>query len=190
MSTRHVAVYCGSSPGDDPIYEKAAAELGEALAMAGHGVVYGGGRVGLMGVVADAALAAGGSVRGVITGDLLEREIAHDGLTQLDVVDSMHARKARMIEVSDSVITLPGGFGTLDETFEVLTWNQLGLTARTVVFLDLDGYFTDLLAFIAGGVDAGFIRGEHAELARRAMTVAEAVEMSAREPALYRPKWQ
>lgn len=187
---RFVAVYCGSSSGHDPSHAELAVALGSGLAGAGLGVVYGGGHVGLMGVVADAALAAGGDVVGVMTRALVESEVAHSGLTRLDITETMHERKARMTELSTGVIVLPGGFGTLDECFEVLTWNQLGLTARAVVFLDSDGYFDPLVDFISGAVEAGFIRPEHGALAQRAAGVGRAIELAAGEPAAFTPKWQ
>ncbi len=142
-----------------------------------------------MGTVADSVLADGGEVTGVMTRSLVEAEVAHQGLTRLEVVDTMHERKARMTELSDSVIAIPGGFGTLDETFEVLTWNQLGITARPVVFLDVNGYFDGLFAFVQRGVDEGFIRREHGAMARRATTTAEAVELATAPPLAYRSKW-
>ena len=136
-----ICVFCGSSSGSDPVFVNAALSLGATIANDGHRLVYGGGHVGLMGVVADAALAAGGSVTGVMTEQLVAAEVAHRGLTELEVTATMHARKARMAELSDGVIVLPGGFGTLDETFEMITWNQLGLVAVPVVFLDVNSYF-------------------------------------------------
>ena len=190
MSTSHrLAVYCGSSAGSDPAHAAIASDLGAALAAAGLGLVYGGGHVGLMGAVADAVIDGGGEVIGVMTRSLVDAEVAHDGLTCLEVVDTMHERKARMTELSDGVIALPGGFGTLDETFEVLTWNQLGLTARPVVFLDVEGYFGDLLRFVERGVADGFIRAEHGAMAQRATTPSEAIGLAADTPAMYLPKW-
>ena len=185
-----VAVYCGSSHGRDPVHRRTAAALGSALAAAGCGLVYGGGHVGLMGVVADATLAAGGPAIGVMTRSLVDAEIAHDGLTGLEVVDTMHERKARMTELSAGVIVLPGGFGTLDETFEVLTWNQLGLTARPVVFLDVAGYFDALFDFVQGSVRAGFVRPEHGTMMRRASAVEEAVALATGPADGHLPKWQ
>jgi uncharacterized protein (TIGR00730 family) len=158
------------------VYRETAARLGREMGAAGIGLVYGGGHVGLMGTVADAVLGAGGEVTGVMTRALVDAEVAHAGLTTLEVVDTMHERKARMTELSDGVIALPGGFGTLDETFEVLTWNQLGITARPVVFLDVGGYYAELLRFVAGAVEAGFVRPEHGTMAQRATSVAEAID--------------
>ena len=177
MSVR-VGVFCGSNVGGSPEFIEHAQRLGSAIARRGLGLVYGGGHVGLMGAVADAVLANGGEVVGVITEQLVRAEIAHGGLTSLEVVDSMHARKARMVELSAGFVALPGGFGTLDETLEILTWNQLGLVAKPVVFLDVDGYFSGLFEFFDRAVDAKFIRGAHRMLAQRARTVDEAVAIA------------
>lgn len=170
-----VGVFCGSNLGATPMYQEQARRLGAAIARRGLGLVYGGGQVGLMGVVADAVLTGGGPVTGVITEGLVRAEIAHEGLTSLEVVGSMHERKARMSELARGFIALPGGFGTLDETLEILTWNQLGLVAKPVVFLDVDGYYTPLFEFLDRAVEANFIRGAHRMLAQRARTVDEAV---------------
>jgi uncharacterized protein (TIGR00730 family) len=184
-----ICVFCGSSSGFDPVFVGAARSLGEAVAAGGHELVYGGGHVGLMGVVADAALAAGGSVVGVMTEQLVSAEVAHLGLTRLEVVSTMHSRKARMAELSDGVIVLPGGFGTLDETFEMITWNQLGLVAVPVVFLDVAGYFAPLFDFIEASVSTGFVSRANAALARRAVSVVDAVEQAVAAPDAYAPKW-
>jgi uncharacterized protein (TIGR00730 family) len=184
-----LCVFCGSSSGTDPVYTEAAHLLGTAIATAGHGLVYGGGHVGLMGVVADAALAAGGRVTGVMTEQLVAAEVAHDGLTRLEVVGSMHERKARMADLSDGVIVLPGGFGTLDEAFEIATWNQLGLVAAPVVFLDVAGYFTALFEFVDHGVAAGFVGAHHRELLQRTAAIGEAIELAMAPAAPFAPKW-
>lgn len=184
-----VCVYCGSSPGRRPEYAAAAQALGHALAVRGIGLVYGGGHVGLMGVVADAALAAGGEVHGVITEHLVSAETAHRGLTTLEVVGTMHERKARMAELSDGVIVLPGGFGTVDEFAEILTWNQLGLASLPVVLLDVAGFWDPLLAWLDSAVDAGFVKPAHRMLCARALTVDEALALVA-EPLPDTPhKW-
>lgn len=191
----NVAVYCGSSGGVDPIYRTVAAEVGASIAADGHQLVYGGGSVGLMGAVADAALAGGGNVLGIITQHLLDKEVGHHGVTELAVEDDMHARKAAMATHADGVIVLPGGFGTLDETFEVLTWNQLGVHPGSaegvipVVFLDVDGYFEDLFAFIERIVESGFVRPEHGTMAQRILDPVEAVRLAAAGPTLVPPKW-
>ncbi len=154
---RAVCVYCGSSPGADPVYLEAARQLGTILAERQLGLVYGGASVGLMGAVADAALAAGGSVVGVIPESLRSRELAHGDLTELVVVDSMHERKAIMAERADAFLALPGGLGTLEELFEVLTWAQLGIHAKPCGVLDVAGYWSPLLSFLDRSVDQGFM---------------------------------
>jgi len=154
-------VFCGSSPGRSPEYATAAGELGRLLAKRDIEIVYGGASVGLMGALADAALAAGGTVIGVIPTRLVEREIAHAGLTKLHVVDTMHERKALMSELSDAVIALPGGTGTLDELFELFTWKQLGLHRKPMGLLDVAGYWQPLVAFLQHAVDERFLAGEH-----------------------------
>jgi hypothetical protein len=179
MARRSICVFCGSNPGIDPAYAAAAAELGGAIAGAGHGLVYGGGRVGLMGTVADAALAAGGEVVGVIPEGLTGREVEHTGLTELVVTDSMHTRKAEMCDRADGFVALPGGFGTLDEVLEILTWNQLGIIAKPVAFVDVGGFYSPLFRFLDGAVVAGLIRPAHREMARRVDTAAEAVAVAA-----------
>ena len=171
-------VYCGSNFGADPAYAKHAGLLGAELARRDIGLVYGGARVGMMGALADAALGAGGEVVGVIPRDFSALEIAHDGLTTIELVESMHARKARMIELASGFIALPGGFGTLDEVFEILAWNRLGLIAKPVVFVDVHGYYDNLFSFLDGSVVAGLLRGSHRSLAQRAGTVAEAVDLA------------
>jgi uncharacterized protein (TIGR00730 family) len=158
---RRVCVFCGSSLGSRPAYADAARGLGEALARRRIGLVYGGGSIGLMGVVADAALAAGGEVIGVIPRALERRELAHGKLTRLDVVGSMHERKARMAELSDAFVALPGGLGTLEELAEVLTWAQLGLHRKPCALLDAGGYWRPLTAFLDHAVAERFVRHEH-----------------------------
>jgi uncharacterized protein (TIGR00730 family) len=161
---RRVCVFCGSSPGKNPVYLEAARETGRALAARRIGLVYGGGSVGLMGAVADATLEAGGEVVGVIPRALELRELAHRRLTTLHVVGSMHERKAKMAELADGFVALPGGMGTLEELAEILTWAQLGLHARPVALLDVGGYYTPLIAFFDRAVAEGFIRPEHRRL--------------------------
>jgi uncharacterized protein (TIGR00730 family) len=158
---RHVCVFCGSSSGARPEYAEAARRFGAALARRGLGLVYGGGHVGLMGVLADAALAAGGEVVGVIPQALVDRELAHGRLTELLVVDTMHQRKALMADRADAFAALPGGFGTADELFEVLTWAQLGLHAKPVGLLNVAGFFGPLLGWVDLAVRDGFLRPEH-----------------------------
>jgi uncharacterized protein (TIGR00730 family) len=152
-----VAVFLGSSDGRRPQYAAVAADLGRSLAQAGAGLVYGGASVGLMGVLADAALAAGGEVIGVIPDRLFDAEVAHQGLTRLEVVGSMHERKARMAELADGFAALPGGLGTLDELFEVLTWRQIGLHAKPVVLLDVSGFWDGLVGLVDALAADGFV---------------------------------
>jgi uncharacterized protein (TIGR00730 family) len=161
---QRILVFCGSSPGLLPQYVEAAVALGRLLAERGLGVVYGGASVGMMGAVADGALAAGGEVIGVIPQRLLESEIAHAGVTKLHIVDTMHDRKALMAELSDAVIALPGGSGTLEELFEVFTWSQLGLFHKPIGILDVEGYWQPLLRFLEHAVDERFLRAEHLKM--------------------------
>ena len=184
-----VGVFCGSNVGSQPAFVEQAARLGRELAERDLGLVYGGGHVGLMGVVADSALAGGGEVIGVLTDALVRSEIAHPGLTSLEVVGSMHERKARMADLASGFIALPGGYGTFDETIELLTWNQLGLITKPVVFLDVDAFFAPLFAFFDAAVAAAFIRPSHRALAQRAGTVEEAVAMAIAEAPETPHKW-
>ena len=156
-----ICVFCGSRPGNRPEYVEAARTLGALLAERRIGLIYGGGNVGLMGVVADAALKGGGEVIGVIPTALVHRELAHDHLTELRVVDSMHERKALMAELSDAVIALPGGFGTFEELFETVTWSQLGIHRKAFGVLNVAGFYDGLLALVQHAVDEGFIPPEH-----------------------------
>jgi uncharacterized protein (TIGR00730 family) len=167
MSDRpNIAVFCGSSHGTQPLYRESARRLGTALAREGLGVVYGGGGVGLMGVVADAALAAGGRVTGVIPEPLATKELTHTGLTELHVVAGMHERKALMASLSAGFATLPGGIGTFEEFFEMLSWAALGLHQKPIGILNVDSYFDPLLAALEHGVKEGFIRTEHLAIIR------------------------
>ncbi len=155
---RRVCVFCGASSGVRPAYAAAARGFGGAVASRGLGLVYGGGRVGLMGAVADGALAAGGEVTGVIPQALVERELAHGGLTELHVVGSLHERKALMADLADAFVALPGGFGTLDELLEQLTWSQLGLHAKPIGLLDVEEFWRPLIALARHATDEGFVR--------------------------------
>jgi hypothetical protein len=154
---KSLCVYCGSNAGAKPAYSDRAIALGTRLAKDGVALVYGGGNVGLMGLVADAALEAGGEVIGVIPEHLVNREVAHRGLTRLEVVGSMHERKARMFDLADAFVALPGGFGTLDEMFEMLTWRQLGLGDKPCAFLDVDGFYAPLFAMLDRMVAERFV---------------------------------
>jgi uncharacterized protein (TIGR00730 family) len=166
---KRVCVFCGSSLGNRVEYSEAAVVVGGLLARKGIGLVYGGGNVGLMGVVADAALAAGGEVIGVIPHSLAQREIEHKGVTDLRVVDSMHTRKAMMADLSDAFIALPGGFGTFEEFFEAVTWTQLGVHRKPCGLLNVAGFYSPLAAFIDQAVSEGFIKPVH----RAAIVVAD-----------------
>ncbi len=158
---RRLCVYCGSSPGRRPLFLAAAREMGRELAGQGIGLVYGGGSVGLMGELADTVLAAGGEVVGVIPQFLVDAEVAHTGLTELVVVESMHARKAKMASLADGFAALPGGLGTVEELVEMLTWSQLGLHGKPCGLLAVDGYFDGLLAFLDRAVEEGFVKPVH-----------------------------
>src|ERR671920_758599 len=156
-----ICVYAGSNPGADPAYAEAAADLARVLAGRGIGVVYGGARVGLMGILADTALEAGGEVIGVMPQSLIDREVGHTGLTELRVVASMHERKAQMAELSDGFVALPGGAGTLEELIEVYTWSQLGLHRKPMGVLNVRGYYDGLEALLDHAVQEGFLREQH-----------------------------
>ena len=187
---QRVCVFCGSSPGARPAYAEATAEVARLLAGEGIGVVYGGGHVGLMGVLADTAMAAGGEVVGLMPQALVDREIGHTEISELRVVGSMHERKALMAELADAFIALPGGAGTLEELFEVYTWAQLGLHDKPCGLLDVEDYFSGLVGFLDHAVDERFLREEH-----RAMLIVERepralIERLAEfEPRAVTPKW-
>ena len=161
MKLKSLCVYCGSSPGLRASYIDAAEAFGRLLATEGITLVYGGGNVGLMGALADSALAADGKVIGVIPQRLVIRELAHDGLTELHCVESMHERKLKMAELSDAFVALPGGVGTLEEIFEVVTWTQLGIQSKPCAFLDVDGYYAPLFQFLEHMSEQRFIKKEH-----------------------------
>ncbi len=169
---KRVAVYCGSATPADPAYIEGARAVGRGLAERGIGVVYGGGRLGLMGAVADSALAAGGEVIGVIPQALVDLEVAHRGLTELHVVATMHQRKQAFTDLSDGFLTLPGGTGTMDELWEALSWAQIGYHAKPVGLLNALGYYDGLVAFWAKMAEVGFLRPQHVEL----LIVADALD--------------
>jgi uncharacterized protein (TIGR00730 family) len=187
---KSIAVYCGSSTGDSPGFVELAGQLGAELAQRGIRLVYGGGSVGLMGILADAALAAGGDVLGVIPDYLKQKEVHHTGLTDLKVVATMHERKAIMVDESDGFIALPGGFGTLDELFETLTWAQLGHHQKPIGILNSECYFDDLLVFLEGAVSRKLVKRQHLEM----LLVDVGVESLLLRMAEYEPpkiaKWQ
>ena len=176
---QRIAVYCGSANGNHPAYRAEATALGEAIAKAGLGLVYGGATVGLMGAVADAALNGGAEVIGVLPEVLSDREIAHTGLTSLEFVPTMHERKARMHELADAFIALPGGYGTLDEMLEALTWAQLRMHAKPCILVNTLGYWDGLLRFLEFAVSAGFLKQENRELLLVAGNSADALHMAA-----------
>jgi uncharacterized protein (TIGR00730 family) len=175
---RRVAVYCGSSDGTNPAYLAEARALGAAIASAGLGMVYGGANIGLMGAVADAALAGRAEVIGVLPAVLEGHEIAHTGLTQFELAPTMHERKARMAELADAFLVLPGGYGTLEELLEVVTWAQLGLHAKPVIVINTAAYWDGLLAFLDSTVAAGFLRPQNRDLLRVAVNAEEAVRLA------------
>lgn len=186
---KRICVFCGANAGHNPIYRIAAEQLGRRLAEGGSELVYGGGNVGLMGVVADACLAAGGTVTGVIPEALVGKEVAgrvvdHRALTRIEVVDSMHTRKARMAELSDGFIALPGGFGTFEEFCEILTWGQLGFHVKPIGLLNVNGFYDPLLAMFDKAVEEGFLRAEN-----RAMALADTdIEKLLAAMTAYRPE--
>ena len=189
MSLKSVCVFCGASPGARPIYREAAEALGRSLAERGLTLIYGGGAVGLMGVVADAALAAGGEVIGIIPQSLKRAEVGHNGLTRLEVVDGMHARKARMAELADAFIALPGGLGTLEELFEVWTWGQLGYHAKPLGLLEVDGFYSRLGDFLDHLVAERFVREPHRAMLQISESPGDLLERLAAWQPTVAPKW-
>ena len=161
---KSICVYCGANAGVSPVYAEAARALGRALVAQDLALVYGGGNVGLMGIIADEVLRVGGEVTGVIPTALVEREVGHTGLTRQFIVKDMHERKAMMAELSDGFIAMPGGMGTLEELFEMLTWSQLGIHAKPIGLLNVDGFYDSLAGFIRHATEQGFVRPQHAAL--------------------------
>jgi uncharacterized protein (TIGR00730 family) len=184
-----ICVYCGSNSGVRPAYAGAARAVGEHLACAGIRIVYGGGSVGLMGIVASAAMAAGGEVIGVIPRSLDRREIAHRAITELHVVESMHERKAMMNELADGFIALPGGFGTFEELCEILTWAQLGIHVKPVALLDVEAFYQPLLALLDHAVTEGFLRPAHRAMLLHGTEIDGLVDAMRRYVAPDLPKW-
>ncbi len=160
---KKICVYCGSSKGDKPLYLDAAKQLGAMIAKNDIQLVYGGGKTGLMGMIAKSCLENGGKVVGVISENIIELEVAHDNLTELITVETMHQRKSKMVDISDAFIALPGGIGTMEEAFEVFTWIQLGLIEKPIGFLNINGFFDHLFKFMGHIVNEGFLRNEHLE---------------------------
>ena len=184
-----VCVFCGSNSGINPVYSRAAQDLGDLFATSSIRLIYGGGNVGLMGKVADTVMASGGEVVGVIPQSLAARELAHQAITELHVVDSMHARKALMAELADAFVALPGGFGTLEEICEVITWCQLGIHQKPCVLLNINGYFDPLLSQIERGVTEGFIRPEHQGIVLAASNASELMTIMQDFQPLQLEKW-
>lgn len=184
-----ICVYCGANAGADPDFERTARALGAAIAERGDRLVYGGGRVGLMGTVADAAIAAGGEVIGIIPKDMVDREVGHSGLTELIQTDSMHERKANMERLADAFIALPGGFGTLDESMEMLTWNQIGYVQKPVVFLDVNEYWAPLFTFLDHAVGRGLLKPHHRAMAQYTTTVDAALTAASTPAPATVSKW-
>jgi uncharacterized protein (TIGR00730 family) len=185
-----ICVFCGASPGARPGYAQATSELARLLTADGIGVVYGGGGVGLMGVLADAVLAEGGEIIGVIPRALVDREIAHRDVTDMRVVGSMHERKALMAELADAFIALPGGLGTVEELFEVYTWAQLGLHRKPCALLNVEGYYDGIAGFLANAVQERFLREEHREMLMVEREPRGLIErLREFEPDAVLPKW-
>jgi len=187
---RRVCVFCGSSPGRQEAYRSAAVLLGESLVSQGVALVYGGACVGLMGTVADAVLANGGEAIGVIPASLVEKELAHPGLTELHVVETMHQRKATMSELSDGFIALPGGIGTLEEMFEALTWAQLGFHQKPCALLNTKGYYQGLVDFLHSAVTEGFVKQRHLDQLLIDSEPQRLLERMARPQPGAQPKWE
>jgi len=182
---KRLAVYCGAASPEDPAFLEAARSVGRELARRGIGLVYGGGRLGLMGALADAALLEGGEVIGVIPTALIDAELAHRGLSELHVVETMHERKARFTELADGFLTLPGGTGTMDELWEAMSWAQLGYHAKPIALLNVAGFYDALIAFVAHMGATGFVRPQHQGLLIHGDDLGELLErMAAFEPAM------
>jgi uncharacterized protein (TIGR00730 family) len=186
---QHICVFCGSNLGFDPCYAAAAVELGRTLAARSLGLVYGGASVGLMGALADAVMSSGGKVVGVITSGLVEKEVAHEGLSELRVVKTMHERKAIMANLADAFVALPGGLGTLDEFFEALTWGQLGIHKKPCALLNLGGYFDALVRFLDHSAEQGFLPQRHREMILVATSIPELFDKLESYVPPHGPKW-
>ncbi|MEQ8925138.1 MAG: TIGR00730 family Rossman fold protein [Fulvivirga sp.] len=173
---KNICVFCGSSCGNSAVYEKAAIELGELLVLKGYKLIYGGGNVGLMGIIADTVLAKGGEVTGVIPGFLQQREVGHTGLTEMVVVESMHQRKMKMAELAHAFVAMPGGFGTLEELAEITTWVQLNLMDKPIGVLNINGYYDQLKGFIEKMKEEGFISKQNMSLIQFNTNVAQLIK--------------
>lgn len=186
---QRIVVFCGSSPGFSPVFGELAFALGKALAERGIGLVYGGAQIGLMGAVADGALQNGGEVIGVLPHFLGSKEIAHPNLTELIMVDTMHQRKTIMNDLSDGVIALPGGFGTLEELFEMLTWAQLGLHPKPIGLLNINNFYSPLIEMTSQMVGNGFLKKSHQDLLLTAENISDLIQLMDNFQALPQPKW-
>ena len=186
---KRITVFCGSSPGYSEVFHREATALGRFLGENGIGIVYGGARIGLMGAVADGALSTGGEVIGVLPRFLQTVEIAHTELTELILVDSMHERKAQMEKLSDGMIALPGGFGTLEELFEILTWGQLGLHQKPVALLNVEGFYDELVGMLSTMVEKGFLKELNREMLIVRSDVRELLDAMRNHQAPAVPKW-
>lgn len=173
----NICVFCGSSKGKNPVYAEAARKLGALIAQNNHALIYGGGNVGLMGIVADAVMDNKGEVTGVIPQFLMNREVGHNGLTRLEIVESMHQRKQRMADLSQAFIAIPGGWGTLEELAEILTWRQLGLISHPIVLLNIDNFYTPLISQMQLMLDEGFVKTENLENLLIATTPEQALSL-------------
>lgn len=173
----NICVYCGSSDGNNPSVLNSAKDFGKLLAENGIQLVYGGSSLGVMGTLANAVMSGGGKVTGVIPKGLFRKEVAHQGITELITVEDMHERKSTMANLADAFVAMPGGFGTLEELFEIITWNQIGIFSKPVVIYNLDGYFDSLITMIDTGVDAGFIKPKNREIVKIAETADECLRL-------------
>jgi uncharacterized protein (TIGR00730 family) len=172
----NICVFCGSSVGEIPIYAASAARLGQLLASQGHNLIYGGGNIGLMGILADSVMAHGGQVTGVIPGFLMDREVGHTNITTLEIVSSMHERKKRMADLAEAFVAMPGGWGTLEELAEILTWRQLGLIAHPIGILNINNFFTPLLQQMQRMAKEGFLKNDNMNLLKVAETPEKLLE--------------
>lgn len=173
----NICVYCGSSSGNDPAIEEEATKLGELIAQRGHNLVYGGASRGIMGILADSVMQNGGEVVGVIPKNLFNKEVAHQGITKLITVDGMHQRKSIMADRAEAFLALPGGFGTLEELFEIITWNQIGLINKPVIVYNFKGYFNSLINMIDHAVEVGFIRPKNRKILQVSETLEECLKL-------------
>jgi len=173
----NICVYCGSSSGNSPDIINRAGEFGKLLAENGHNLIYGGSSLGIMGTIADSVMINGGEVIGVIPENLFSKEVAHRGITRLITVKDMHQRKSHMAELADAFVAFPGGFGTMEELFEIITWNQIGLLNKPVTIMNLNGYYNSLIEMINQSVEAGFIKPKNREIVQVAETLEECLEL-------------